>query len=300
VLALAVGLSAAVAATDYYVNGTSGSDAYDGLAQTWDGTHGPKATIQATINAAASGDTITVAQGTYAEAITFGGRNLTLRSSDPGNWTVVCATIINGGGDPYGTPVTAVIFSSGETAAAVLAGFTITTVWGRGVVCSGASPTIRNCRVNGNSSYTGGGFSLSGSSATIRNCLMYGNSTGMEGAGGVYSQGGSPTLVNCTIAGNSAGMGGAYAGGVGVSSGSATLRNCILWGNTYAGMTEQGYVSTNAAATVSTSCIEDGTSGISGNVTWGTGNIAGNPLFADSANGDYHLQSVYGRWNGTT
>ncbi len=31
----------------------------------------------------------------------------------------------------------------------------------------------------------------------------------------------------------------------------------------------------------------------------GTGNIAVDPLFADETNGDYHLKSKEGRWNGT-
>ena len=32
----------------------------------------------------------------------------------------------------------------------------------------------------------------------------------------------------------------------------------------------------------------------------GTGNIEQDPLFADAANGDFHLKSEYGRWNGTS
>ena len=42
----------------YYVNGTTGNDTYDGLAETWDGTHGPKKTIQAGINASVSSNSL--------------------------------------------------------------------------------------------------------------------------------------------------------------------------------------------------------------------------------------------------
>jgi len=293
VLVLLLGLAGPAWGTQRYVGAAGGSDSYDGLAPAWDGTHGPKATIQAAINTAASGDTVTVAQGSYAGQVSFGGRNLTLRSTDPTNWSVVCATTITCGG----TPPTGVTFGNGETSAAVLAGFTISTGSGRGISCTGASPTLRNCRITGNSSYAGGGIYLSGSSATILNCLVYGNFTGMSGAGGIYTQSGGPTVLNSTIASNSCGTGGALAGGLGVASGTATLRNCILWGNTYNGTTNQGCV--NGSATVSYSCVQNGTGGISGSVTWGSGILSSDPLFADSGSGDYHLKSAFGRWNGS-
>jgi pectin methylesterase-like acyl-CoA thioesterase len=42
---------------------------------------GQYSTIQEAINASASGDTVTVAPGTYSERIRFGGKAITLRSS---------------------------------------------------------------------------------------------------------------------------------------------------------------------------------------------------------------------------
>jgi hypothetical protein len=85
---------------------------------------------------------------------------------------------------------------------------------------------------------------------------------------------------------------------VGVSTGTATLRNCILRGNTFGGNAAQGTV--NGSATVSYSCVQAGTGGIVGNVSWGSGILSADPLFADSASGNYRLQNAGGRWNGST
>ncbi|HET9474550.1 MAG TPA: right-handed parallel beta-helix repeat-containing protein [Steroidobacteraceae bacterium] len=92
-------------------------------------------TIQAAIDAAADGDTVSVLPGTYAEQIDFKGKAITVTSRDgPSN------TIIDGMGT-----VTVVIFFSGETETSVLSGLTIQNGRadvGAGVFIGGSSPRI--------------------------------------------------------------------------------------------------------------------------------------------------------------
>src|SRR5437870_11939876 len=79
-------------------------------------------TIQAAINAAANGDTVLVAPGTYYENINFMGKAITVTSS--GGPSV---TTIDGG-----AAGSVVAFTSNEGTNSVLSGFTITNGLGGG------------------------------------------------------------------------------------------------------------------------------------------------------------------------
>jgi len=157
--------------------------------------------------------------------------------------------------------------------------------WGGGMANWTSSPTLTNCTFSGNSSYDWGGggmWNRSSSSPMLTNCTFGGNSA--RYGGGISNEAGSsPTVTNCTFSGNSASESG---GGMdNYENSRPTLTNSILWGNT-ASSGSQIY---NGSATVSYSDVQGG---------WpGTGNIDENPLFVDSAIGDYHLKSQAGRWD---
>jgi hypothetical protein len=97
-------------------------------------------TIQAGINAAADGDTVLVAAGTYYEQINFSGKNIIVRSASGRSLTIL-------DGSQQAGPV--VRFVNGETGRALLRGFTIqggsvccTTYEGGGIEVVNSSPTI--------------------------------------------------------------------------------------------------------------------------------------------------------------
>jgi hypothetical protein len=131
-------------------------------------------TIQAAIQMVATGGEVIVAPGTYNESINFGGKNVTVISSDGPEVTFINAS---------GQNNTVVRFSSGESSQAVLEGFTLTGGTGAPV------------NLNGTNYILGGGIYLAGSSPTINNCVITGNSA--QFGGGAFNNDASPTFNNC-------------------------------------------------------------------------------------------------------
>ncbi len=137
-------------------------------------------TIQAGINAAANGDTVLVAPGTYSENINFSGKAITVKSSGG-----AAVTIIDGGNSG-----TVVSFETGETNSSVLSGFTIQHGSGSGVYTYFASPVIQENRIINNTASFGGGLYILGASTgkIVRNTIT-GNNGGAGGAIALFAAG---------------------------------------------------------------------------------------------------------------
>jgi len=240
-----------------YVDPVRGNDVWDGLASTWDGVHGPKATIQAAIDAAAPdrGDRLILLPGIYTgpgnRDLDLKGKIITLQSTDPADPNIVAATVIDCQGSEA-EPHCGFDLHDGETPATVITGITITNGFGLyrenalseewsaggGIYCYRSSPTIRNCVITGNETgfpnLGGAGIYCEGASPRIIRCTITQNvdPSGAGGGGGIrcspYS---APAILNCTIRNNT----GSGIGCRGPGS-NAVIRNCLIQGNSYGGV----------------------------------------------------------------
>lgn len=227
-------------------------------------------TIQIAIEKAQPLDTIVVDPGTYSEVINFGGKVITVRSTNPSDPNVVAATVINAGG--LGSVVT---FTGGEDHNnSILDGFTITggTI---GIEGHSSRAIIRHCVVRDNSNsgiYQADGLiedchilnnnyvGLNDCDGTIRRCIIDSNrgaglsecdgtiiDSTVERSVGAGVSGGSIDIIRCTIASNQNG-GTLYQTGdieqsfiignnsYGVDGGGGLVRNSVVAGNRGSGI----------------------------------------------------------------
>ncbi len=285
--------------------------------------------VQAGLDAAAAGDQVWVAAGRYVENIRlvdgvalyggFGGdedaATFDLAERDFG----VKETILDG--NQARSVVTATHLTHEATR---IDGFTITNGYssyaGGGVYLEYSSPTIANNEIRGNSARRhGGGLLLVSSHPTIANNLITGNSAASDDGegGGLYLSASSATIVNNTIAGNSAVGRDARGGGLYASDSTLVIVNNTIAGNSAVGRHAEGggLWLHSSSATIANTIIAFNSSGVSasgngpllrhncvyGNVEYdyawwmddptGTdGNISEDPLFANPAYGDWHIQ----------
>ena len=245
-------------------------------------------TIQSALNAAADGDTIVVAPGTYYENVDFLGKAVTLESS--GGPSV---TTIDGSGSG-----TVVSFHHAEGRGSVLTGFTVQngnadaqatapgTYEGGGIYISNASPTIeRNVIQNNRSCTNGAGIEASFSSALIESNTITGNQASADGCGGGIDGGGieiggngQTQLIGNTISNNSAPSG----GGVGLfAAGSPLLEDNRIAGNS--GPVQGGgiYAVNQSDAQVAQNLIYGNSSAGGAGVFWSTPSGTPGPTFTN-------------------
>ena len=178
----------------------------------------PYDSIQQAIDVSTGGSVILVLDGVYSgtgnKDINTKGKAVTIRSRYGYNSTTIDVASVQSG----------FVFSSNETAATVIKGFTIHTwasYFGRqGILCDKASPTIEDCRIwdcgvagilctNGANptirrtriEANTGGIRCYGSSPVIDSCLIRSNYAS-RGAGVLIADNSSPYFVNTLIVGN--------------------------------------------------------------------------------------------------
>lgn len=180
----------------------------------------------------------------------------------------------------------AFIQGNGSVVGNIIASNTATNFSGGGLYVSG-NPTIAGNVIQGNSSptSTGGGIYINGSPVITSN-LIVGNYSGFAVGAGIAVSG-APSIVNNTIVGNTNTRDG---GGVYLESSGSTLTNNIIANNSSGVVT----YSTTTAVTLRNNDVYGNTAynyKTLADPTGANGNITANPLFVNTAAGDYHLMS---------
>jgi len=204
------GFTVSATAANWYVAGI-GDDAAAG------DIDNPFATIQQGIDASINGDSIIVSAGLYYENINYNGKRVILHAPDGPALTII---------EPSDPSSPVIRFSSGENSSAVIDGFAIrNTTSAPGILCSGASPVIKNCRVyDCVNPANGGAITITGgSTASIQDNIFSGNNAFNGGA--IYCEGSNPVMSGNRFMNNQANQGGALA----INSGSYPTLNYNLF-----------------------------------------------------------------------
>lgn len=129
-------------------------------------------TVQAAVDAAASGDTILIRRGFYAENVHVEAKDLSITSSNPSDPLVVAQTVLSARG--LGTPLT---------------------------IDNGSEVEVAGITVADGLSSSGGGISAQHSVLSLDRCVIAANHCTADG-GGVYAYDAEVHMDNCHIVGN--------------------------------------------------------------------------------------------------
>ena len=209
-------------------------------------------TIQAAIAAAANGDEVVVAPGTYNEQINFLGKLIIVRSS-----AGPASTIISGGGSL--APL--VEFGAGETSAARLQGFTLRDAasavsLGGALQIATSSPTIADCIITSNTLTGGGvgaGANIIDAAPTFLRTTFSDNTSDGVGGSALYIAGASNvTITDCTFINNEDVAAGGNPGAISVATSTLTVTNSTFTGNDAGGGGLGGAINADASTVVVT------------------------------------------------
>jgi hypothetical protein len=153
--------------------------------------------------------------------------------------------------------------------------------WGGGLLCDfDSSPAFINCLISGNSAQQwGGGVECNGTSPTFINCTISGNSTNYRGGGVVCSPGASP-IISSTIIAFSIGEGILFS-----FSSESRIEYCDIFGNSGGDIAFDSDDPSHGPAGIG----EVVTTNANGDSCDTYFNIFLDPMFVDTAAGDYHL-----------
>jgi len=191
----------------------------------------PFSTIQAAVDASATGDLVHVLPGTYTQGVVYRGKEVTVKSMEGPEVTIIEPSVGRGA-----------TFVSGEFWSSVLEGFTIRNGRARigaGIYCEDSSPIVRGCIVEGNvSNEEGGGIACVRSAAQILDCVVRGNTSLTGEGGGLYFRSLSFLCVDRSLVldnrAESSTVG--FGGGILLQSAAVGITNCVVAGNVAAGV----------------------------------------------------------------
>ena len=179
-------------------------------------------TIQDAIDAASDGDTISVLPATYAEAIDFSGKDIAVTSTDGSVRTTI---------EPSASSSScAVSFTSGESSAATLTGFTVKNTYNTAICIESSSPSLSELSVEDSGYYSwgdnGGGAYVADGAPTFED-VGFDDNYGYYGGHVYVEDSGAPEFVNCSFSG-----GWAYYGGAAfVADGTIAFTDSTIDGN---------------------------------------------------------------------
>lgn len=243
-----------------------------------DGT-GAFATIQEALDVAVDGDSVLLGDGVFELDAPLEGRGpaIVLRSltGDPRRCSLVSLH--------YGPTIH---LYRGETNDMIVEGVTLSGAenregYGGAMLCYGASPTIRDCVLEGNRAIAGAGICCWQSTATIEDCLFEDNIAGMDyypgWGGGILVTYGAVRILSCTFISNGAGGTG---GGIDTHDGNTTIIDCRILGSTFEGVYCIG------GAVEVRNCVITGNSSSGVWCHEGTGMIVGSTIAGNRGDGE--------------